>query len=103
MGEGVGRRRRAGLVVRCSQEECAMALTPGDCKRPQRVDEESLAAAYSRTGTDWQVGPGRIYDRLAEIVLLGCPVPVNGARVLDVGAGTGAGSRAAREVGAGHV
>jgi SAM-dependent methyltransferase len=80
-----------------------MALTPGDCKRPQRVDEESLAAAYSRTGTDWQVGPGRIYDRLAEIVLLGCPVPVNGARVLDVGAGTGAGSRAAREAGAEHV
>lgn len=69
---------------------------------PARVDE-SLADAYTKTGTDWQLGPGRVYDRLAEIVVRSCPVPVRGARVLDLGAGTGAGSRAALDAGAEDV
>jgi SAM-dependent methyltransferase len=54
----------------------------------------SLAAAYSAAGLAWQQGPGRIYDRLAETVVAACPVPVAGRFVLDLGAGTGAASRA---------
>ncbi|MGQ0521113.1 MAG: class I SAM-dependent methyltransferase [Actinomycetota bacterium] len=60
-----------------------------------------LAAAYSATGGVWQRGPGRIYDRLAEVLVAGSPVPLVGARVLDVGAGTGAATRAVLAAGAG--
>lgn len=59
-----------------------------------------LAAAYSATGGAWQRGPGRIYDRLAEVLVARCPVPIDGCRVVDVGAGTGAASRAALAAGA---
>ena len=62
-----------------------------------------LAAAYSATGGVWQRGPGRIYDRLAEVLVAGSPVPLVGARVLDVGAGTGAATRAVLAAGAGAV
>lgn len=61
----------------------------------------SLAAAYSATGGVWQQGPGRIYDRLAEVVVARSPVRLEGARVLDVGAGTGAATRAVLAAGAG--
>lgn len=60
----------------------------------------SLAAAYSATGGAWQRGPGLIYDRLAEVLVARCPVRVHGCRVVDVGAGTGAASRAALAAGA---
>ena len=63
----------------------------------------SMAEAYSRTGASWQAGPGRIYDRLARELVAASPVPLTGRRVLDVGAGTGAGSRAAAAVGAHQV
>ena len=63
----------------------------------------ALAAAYSTTAGAWQQGPGRIYDRLAEVLVTGSPVPLTGTRVLDVGAGTGAASRAALAAGAGEV
>jgi ubiquinone/menaquinone biosynthesis C-methylase UbiE len=62
-----------------------------------------VAAAYDRTGAAWQAGPGRIYDRLAEVALDRCPVPLTGATVLDVGAGTGAATRAAIACGASRV
>lgn len=62
-----------------------------------------LAAAYSATGGVWQGGPGRIYDRLAEVLIGASPVPLDGARVLDVGAGTGAATRAALAAGAAAV
>lgn len=61
------------------------------------------AAAYSATGASWQQGPARIYDRLAEVLLAHSPVPLHGCRVLDVGAGTGAASRAALAAGAASV
>ena len=64
---------------------------------------DAVAAAYSATGGAWQAGPGRIYDRLAEVVVAGAPVPLAGCRVLDVGAGTGAASRAALAAGAASV
>lgn len=59
-----------------------------------------IAAAYSATGDAWGRGPARVYDRLAERLVDACPVPLAGRIVLDLGAGTGAASRAARERGA---
>lgn len=64
---------------------------------------DGVASAYSVTGAAWQRGPGRIYDRLAEVLLARSPVPVGGGRVLDVGAGTGAATRAALAAGAAAV
>ncbi len=60
----------------------------------------ALAAAYSATGEAWHRGPGRIYDRLARVLVATSPVPLEGARVIDVGAGTGAASRAVLAAGA---
>ena len=50
----------------------------------------------------WAAGPEPIYDRLAEALVSRWPaeVPLAGARVLDVGAGTGAASRALQARGA---
>ena len=61
------------------------------------------AAAYSATGGAWQRGPGRIYDRLAEVLVDQAPTPLTGARMLDVGAGTGAATRAMVAAGAASV
>lgn len=61
------------------------------------------AAAYSATGPVWQQGPGPVYDRLAEAVVERSPVAVVGASALDVGAGTGAASRALLRAGAARV
>jgi SAM-dependent methyltransferase len=60
----------------------------------------AVARAYSVTGAAWQAGPGRIYDRLAEEVVGRLPGGVVGRRMLDVGSGTGAASRAAVTAGA---
>lgn len=64
---------------------------------------DGLATAYSATGGSWQRGPGRVYDRLAQVLLARSPVPVTGCTVLDVGAGTGAATRAALAAGASAV
>jgi SAM-dependent methyltransferase len=61
----------------------------------------AVRAAYSATGAAWQVGPGPLYDRLAEVLVARAPAPLAGRRVLDVGAGTGAASRAILRAG-GH-
>ena len=61
------------------------------------------AVAYSATAGAWQRGPARIYDRLAEILISFFPVRLDGLRVLDVGAGTGAATRAALTAGAAGV
>ena len=63
----------------------------------------SSAAAYSATGGRWEQGPARIYDRLAAVLVSRSPVPLGGRCVVDVGAGTGAGSRAALAAGAAGV
>ena len=63
----------------------------------------ALSSAYSATAEAWQRGPGRIYDRLAEAVVARCPVPVAGLTALDLGAGTGAASRALVGAGAARV
>lgn len=59
----------------------------------------ALARAYSAAGEAWHAGPGRMYDRLAEVLVARSPVPLTGRVVLDVGAGTGAASRAISRAG----
>jgi ubiquinone/menaquinone biosynthesis C-methylase UbiE len=56
--------------------------------------------AYDASGEAWRSGPERAYRRLAEALLDHAPVPLAGARVLDVGAGTGVAGRVAAERGA---
>ena len=63
----------------------------------------NAAAAYSATGSAWEHGPARIYNRLAEIVVAALPVSIDGASTLDLGAGTGAATRALLAAGAGRV
>lgn len=68
-----------------------------------RVALSPSAAAYSATASAWERGPERIYDRLAEQLVERSPVPLRGGRILDVGAGTGAASRAVLAAGAASV
>lgn len=58
-----------------------------------------IAAAYSATGARWQLGPGPIYDHLAALLVARSPVELTGRLVVDLGAGTGAASRAVIAVG----
>jgi SAM-dependent methyltransferase len=60
----------------------------------------TIAGAYSATGVAWQRGPGLVYDRLADALVAQAPVDVSGRVVLDLGAGTGAASRALARAGA---
>ena len=59
-----------------------------------------LFAAYDATGAEWQQGPGRVYDRLAAVVVDRCPALDDRSLVLDLGAGTGAATRAIKRRGA---
>ena len=59
----------------------------------------TIADAYSQTGAAWQAGPGVIYDRLATVLVEYRPADFRGRVVLDLGAGTGAASRAIAAVG----
>ena len=70
---------------------------------PATSEGAAVAAAYSVTGGAWQAGPGRIYDRLAEVLVATCPDGVRGRAALDLGAGTGAASRALLAAGARSV
>ena len=56
--------------------------------------------AYDRTADAWAAGPARVYARLAEAMLDHSPVPLPGATVLDVGAGTAVVADASRRRGA---
>lgn len=78
---GAGRRRRAAPAV----------TLPG------------VRAAYDAAAGGWLAGPERVYLRLAERLLAHTPVPLAGAAVLDVGAGTGVAARIAVARGAGSV
>jgi len=59
-----------------------------------------VQAAYDASATAWGQGPAATYDALADELVAASTAPLAGARVLDLGAGTGAGSRAARRAGA---
>ncbi|HKR99910.1 MAG TPA: class I SAM-dependent methyltransferase [Candidatus Dormibacteraeota bacterium] len=61
------------------------------------------SSAYTGNADAWAAGPGRLYDRLSEAVLDAVARPLAELRVLDVGAGTGAMSRAVRARGGSPV
>ena len=63
-------------------------------------DGVCIADAYSAAGKAWHDGPTRVYDMLAREQLAVAGVSLVGAAVLDLGAGTGAASRAAAAAGA---
>ncbi|MEQ1786752.1 MAG: class I SAM-dependent methyltransferase, partial [Acidimicrobiales bacterium] len=50
--------------------------------------------AYTATGAAWRDGPELVYQRLADALVATSPVDLAGRLVADVGAGTGAASRA---------
>jgi len=56
--------------------------------------------AYDGAATAWLEGPQAVYSRLAEALVAVSPVDLDGARVLDVGAGTATSARAALARGA---
>lgn len=56
--------------------------------------------AYSAGALAWTQGPARVYERLAALLVDFGPVPLRDSLVLDLGSGTGAGSRAAVAAGA---
>jgi ubiquinone/menaquinone biosynthesis C-methylase UbiE len=60
---------------------------------------EGLASAYEGVARAWASGPAGLYDRLADEIVSEYPGGVSGHHVLDVGAGTGAVSRAVTRLG----
>jgi trans-aconitate methyltransferase len=49
--------------------------------------------AYTGAAGAWAAGPASLYEQLAEPLVTHCPARIDGARVLDFGAGTGATTR----------
>lgn len=73
-------------------------------RRPtDTVPRSGTAVAYDNSAAAWQAGPDRVYQRLAGAMVAASPVEIAGRRILDVGAGTGAASRAALAAGAATV
>jgi SAM-dependent methyltransferase len=64
---------------------------------------EGVRSAYVESAHAWHGAPERVYAALANAVVEASPAPLQGARVLDVGAGTGVGVRAAHAAGCGHA
>jgi SAM-dependent methyltransferase len=62
-----------------------------------------MPSAYDQSAEAWVSGPEQVYARLAETLVDAAPVSVDGAKVLDLGAGTGVASRAALAAGAAGV
>ncbi len=60
----------------------------------------AVGAAYSVGASAWAVGPARVYAPLAERLVEFSPLSLRGRFVLDLGSGTGVGSRAALRAGA---
>lgn len=65
--------------------------------------DAAIAEAYTTTGASWGAGPALVYDRLATVLVERSPVALPGGSVVDIGAGTGAASRAAIAAGASTV
>jgi SAM-dependent methyltransferase len=59
-----------------------------------------IGAAYDAGAAAWADGPTRVYGRLADRLVTFSPFPLRDRRVLDLGSGPGAGSRAALAAGA---
>ena len=60
-------------------------------------------AEYDAGAEAWADTPARVYARFADVMLELAPVPIRGAEVLDVGAGTGVACDAALAAGAGRA
>ena len=67
------------------------------------VTAEAIRLAYNGSASAWALGPDTLYGRLAEVLLTAAPLPIAGAGVLDLGAGTGVAGRAAIAAGARRV
>jgi ubiquinone/menaquinone biosynthesis C-methylase UbiE len=65
--------------------------------------DAAMALAYSSAAASWRSGPDLVYGALAHHLVACSPVSLRGARVVDIGAGTGAASRAALGAGAADV
>ena len=63
----------------------------------------AMRTAYNRSAEAWDAGPAAVYSRLAAALVARTPVAIPGARVLDLGAGTGVAGRAALDAGARDV
>ena len=59
--------------------------------------------AYDASASAWAAGPESAYDVMADVLVAAAPHGARGARVLDLGAGTGPAARAARRAGAARV
>jgi len=70
---------------------------------PDRRPPADLTASYDAAADSWDTGPGPIYEPLAQALVAASPVPLTGRTILDLGAGTGAASRAAIAAGARQV
>jgi SAM-dependent methyltransferase len=70
---------------------------------PDRRPLADLTASYDAAADSWDTGPGPIYEPLARALVAAAPVPLTGRTILDLGAGTGAASRAAIAAGARQV
>ena len=64
---------------------------------------DDVRAAYVESAQAWDGAPSKVYAALAHAVVSSSPVPLSRARVLDVGAGTGVGVRAALSAGCAHA
>jgi ubiquinone/menaquinone biosynthesis C-methylase UbiE len=62
-----------------------------------------IQSAYDQSAEAWTAGPEQVYARLAQTLVGAAPVPLAGARVLDLGAGTGVASRSSLAGGAALV
>jgi SAM-dependent methyltransferase len=60
----------------------------------------SVADPYRGAAAGWATGAARVYRPLVQALVAGAPHDLAGRTVLDVGAGTGLGSEALRQVGA---
>jgi SAM-dependent methyltransferase len=60
----------------------------------------TVGTAYSDGASAWAGGPAHVYQPLAKLLVDFSPVPLGGRLVLDLGSGTGTGSRAALSAGA---
>ena len=67
-----------------------------------REVERELRETYSDAAASWAAGPSRVYRLLADALVACIPDVAPGARVLDLGAGTGVASAAVAPTGA-HV
>jgi SAM-dependent methyltransferase len=68
--------------------------------RDSEPAEVDAIRAYDASARSWASGASRVFDRLAEAVVARWPGPLTGLVVCDLGAGTGAASRAMRAAGA---